>query len=482
MIKKYFDYLDSLRKNITDRNAWLKMGIAISLFTVVLTPFLVNIILLVILMIATIVFLKKYLLMLIPILFLVLIADVTKNFRDIVVLGLSTLLLVLFFFRYQLKYKNYPLLPAPLMKTLALFFVVMLVSTLDSIHIIKGTEQIFRVSAFIIIFYLLTALINDFEKLKLILISLIIAGSVLSLSIIYDFAKSGFSLLTDDDAMLRLGGLFSNVNFVSAPIYVSVILSIVFYFYSNNGRLKKLYLVASIFNLIGLLLNNSRSSLLALIAASGVLLYFLKRKKFWFIALMILGSFAIVIMLTDLMHFLEIYLRLERMSSGRENFWTMAWNMFFDNPILGVGPASFKYEMYRYLPVHLGSWNEQRINQLFHIADFGHQHNFYLLLASEMGIFGLLAGLFLIFNFIKYGVASIDKLKVLNPSNAILCIACFAIGIGFFFRAFFESINILSYGWLSADLPFWLIFFLVVQLPNLSSVENSTNESLKPNF
>jgi hypothetical protein len=33
-----------------------------------------------------------------------------------------------------------------------------------------------------------------------------------------------------------------------------------------------------------------------------------------------------------------------------------------------------------------------------------------------------------------------------------------AIGAGLFIRGFFEGINLITFGWITMDLPFWLVF------------------------
>lgn len=420
---------------------------------------------------------EKYLLGLVPIVFLVLIADVTESYRDLLVFGLSVVLIFYFLATHHFYFRSYPVLPDPIKKTLIIFFLAMIVSTLSSNYFFRGVEQIIRASAFVVIYYILTSLINSLDKLKLIINALIISGSILSISILNEFIQRGFTIILEGNALFRLGGFFSNANFVSVIIFIAVMLSLASFISANKGLKKNVYLLSCAFNCLVLLLNNSRSSLLALFVAVVTLLLFMNRKVMWRALFLLLTFTLILLLFTDAFRFLEFYLRLEHLGSGRENYWSMALNTFADNPIFGVGPSSFKYVMYKYLPVQLGSWDEQIMARLISITDFGYQHNFFLLIASEMGVVGVFAGSFLIFNFIKYGLESIEKLKSVNSSELIFCIVCFSIGIGIFFRALFESINIFSYGWLSADLPFWLIFFILIKLPSLISSQASKFET-----
>lgn len=58
--------------------------------------------------------------------------------------------------------------------------------------------------------------------------------------------------------------------------------------------------------------------------------------------------------------------------------WQAAWYMFLDRPWLGVGPGNYAAVYERY---YLGDW----------LDPLGHAHNYYLNLAAETGVCGLLA-------------------------------------------------------------------------------------------
>lgn len=58
--------------------------------------------------------------------------------------------------------------------------------------------------------------------------------------------------------------------------------------------------------------------------------------------------------------------------------WQAAWDMFRDHPWLGVGPGNYPA---RYAEYELPGWPEP----------LGHAHNYYLNVAAELGLFGLLA-------------------------------------------------------------------------------------------
>ena len=54
--------------------------------------------------------------------------------------------------------------------------------------------------------------------------------------------------------------------------------------------------------------------------------------------------------------------------------------------------------------------------------------------------------------------------KKISRDSYIISIAITGIGIGFLFRAFFEVTGLLYYGYITTDLPFWLLFGILVHI------------------
>ena len=153
-------------------------------------------------------------------------------------------------------------------------------------------------------------------------------------------------------------------------------------------------------------------------------------------------------------------------------------NIIKDNPILGAGPAATKYEMYKELPFMLGSAAEQYISVHINQIEFGHAHNFYLFFLADMGIPGLITALFLPYVFISLSVKTIRKFKNINNEYYWLTMGITAAGIGLFIRGLFEWGNLISYGTLESDLPFWIIFIILIYLYQISGTEIIQNKSL----
>ncbi len=143
--------------------------------------------------------------------------------------------------------------------------------------------------------------------------------------------------------------------------------------------------------------------------------------------------------------------------------WDIAFGIIKDNPIFGIGPGTFKYYIYKYLPVQLGSWNERLIYFVYKEAGTGHAHNFWLYRFSELGIFGFIGAVALpfIFFYLIYKVRKHIKNKF---EYTVIVIAITGSIIGLLYRSIFESTGFLTNGWITRDLPFWIIFSIVIYI------------------
>jgi len=58
----------------------------------------------------------------------------------------------------------------------------------------------------------------------------------------------------------------------------------------------------------------------------------------------------------------------------------------------------------------------------------------------------------------------INVAKTKKEEVYIITLAFIAVGMGTLFRSFFEVSGIMSYGYISRDIPFWLIFISLIYL------------------
>jgi len=118
----------------------------------------------------------------------------------------------------------------------------------------------------------------------------------------------------------------------------------------------------------------------------------------------------------------------EDISGGRFHFWSVAWQVFKDYPILGTGLDSFATVF-----PHYDKWNGRfRVERA---------HNDYLQMLADAGLVGFFCVLIFIYLLFNYGIKSIKELKVNNkPENSFLLglkigalTGCFGILIHSFF-------------------------------------------------
>jgi O-antigen ligase len=91
-------------------------------------------------------------------------------------------------------------------------------------------------------------------------------------------------------------------------------------------------------------------------------------------------------------------------------------------------------------------------------------HNLFLHYWSENGIIGFLLSISLFLLFFYYSFKTIKLSKEKNKEYYIVTLAITGIGIGLLFRAFFEVTGLLYYGFITTDLPFWLVFGILIYI------------------
>ncbi|MCJ7691303.1 MAG: O-antigen ligase family protein, partial [Clostridiaceae bacterium] len=153
------------------------------------------------------------------------------------------------------------------------------------------------------------------------------------------------------------------------------------------------------------------------------------------------------------------YMRWETLSDT-EVYWKMGLDIIKDFPIFGIGPDLFDRYFYYYAPSTTISFFQSEIIQV----GKPHPHNFFLYFTAENGILGLLTSIafFVLFFYIAFKAIQLTK----NSSREyyIFSIAITGIGFGEISRSFIEISGHLTYGLLSADLPFWLVFVILIYI------------------
>jgi O-antigen ligase len=108
-----------------------------------------------------------------------------------------------------------------------------------------------------------------------------------------------------------------------------------------------------------------------------------------------------------------------------------------------------------------------------------HPHNFFLYFFAENGILGLLTAIAFFSLFFFLGVKAMKLTAKANIDYFVLSTVITGIGIGIFFRSFIEVTGYLTYGYITLDLPFWLMFAIIIYIYQKYSRQLSANLNIK---
>ena len=405
-------------------------------------------------------------------------STISVELRTIVQATAILILFYIFIKDYGADFSIYPKIPKQISILLILLFLSMIISTLFSDYIFLGIKEIIRLTAFLMIVYTFFGYLKKTKDIKLFLIALLASGLIYFANVFYNFAQNDFSLIElNVNELMKVEGNYVNVNGIGSffVIIISLLLSY-FILYKNN---KKRFLPAILLVIftIGLVITNSRAAILSVAISSLFLSYFYNKKKLIVIScvLLVLIPFLFIKPFSE---YVDLYFRVERLTSGRDWIWETMVNIIKNNPVLGVGPAATRFEIFKNLPFMLGSPAEKYLLHYYYQIEFGHAHNFYLFFLTDMGILGLFTSLFLPYVFISIGFKTMKKFKNVNKEFYWLSTGITAAGIGLFIRGLFEWGNLISYGTLESDLPFWIIFIILIYLYQISGTEIIQNKSL----
>jgi O-antigen ligase len=170
---------------------------------------------------------------------------------------------------------------------------------------------------------------------------------------------------------------------------------------------------------------------------------------------------AAVVLISPIYNYIELYLRFEEISTGRDKILIVAKEIISSNYLIGVGPGLVGTQIYNYMPFKFGSPDEWLMRRLLSMGITGQIHNFYVSIFCEIGIIGFLYAIAAPFIFIKSSVNLLKKFDRFS-TNWVSVQMIIAIGICYFIRAFFEPYGIMSYGFLLHDLPLWLFISILL--------------------
>ena len=313
-------------------------------------------------------------------------------FMSIYIIILSILLICIskLFVNSEIKIRKTPLDIAIL-----LFFLVAMISSLNSKYIYGSAMEIVRFASLALIFYIVVNFITEKKDIKKMLNLILIAGTAIAI----------FGILQYFGVIEKFW--WANPKFLSAtyvnhnhfagflelliPISIGMILS------GHKTHKKVLYILSFLTLSIAFLLSMSRGGWFALsISMVFMMVVVLKKGRVRFIVFMAILFFITLIVFA--FNAIDTSFLLRRISSykeldfaGRLEIWKGTLGIIKNNFILGTAPGSFIYNFPKYRPIGL--------NMFVNFA-----HNDYLQIASEIGILGLGFLVFIIYRTIKKGL------------------------------------------------------------------------------
>ena len=281
-----------------------------------------------------------------------------------------------------------------------------------------------------LLYFAVTNNIYAERQISRILNILLIVGGLFGIYGILQYRGIDFSFWIRNIGRQQVFGLFGNVNFFAEYLIIPLPIAVSLFFASQNKFKKILLLIAILAMGISLTVTFTRSSYLGFGASlifMAILFMtlqgksFIKENKNFFI--IILVAIIIITLLFVIPNPLNksgtaIYKIKSRISvsqlsqsfsiSSRITNWKFTTLMIKDNPLLGSGIGTYKYNSLRYQARFL----EQGQNRSIYPYVFATKtHNEYLQLWAELGIVGLGIFIWLIISYFYYGLRFIKRVK-----------------------------------------------------------------------
>lgn len=382
--------------------------------------------------------------------------------RLVVQIGAMASLFLFFIKNYGFDFKNYPKVPVQILYLISSIIFTIVFALLFTDYLSLGIDQLTRSLLFFFIIYLFYSLLSDYNDIKYFLYALFIGALFYFIIIFYEVVRADFDIINlNQNLILNEGSTFIHRNAIGGFFSICISVTVAFLAVLDSNKKNKKYLLIFIFLLIsGLVLTNSRGAIISLVLGTVYIFYSVNRKALKYFILSILIVLP-VIFIDEISESINLYLRLEQISTGRDYIFQTAANIISNNPIIGAGPAATKFEIYNYLPYMLGTPEEFFLSKHINSIGFGQAHNFYLFLYTDLGILGLLVSLLIPYTFFNLSHRLIKEVKEKNNFLYSLLVGVQAAGIALFIRGMFEWAGIFSYGTLTFDLPFWWLFIII---------------------
>ena len=411
--------------------------------------------------------------------YILLTSDINEQVRNIYNVGGIVIFLFLFLKYFGFQLKDYPRLPKKINILILIISISLGISTIFSVDISLSLFRISKQLIFFLLCYFIYALNIKLNLNSSLLTAIVFSAVILALSVIIEFAtsNSASSFTGGTEFITRYSGFYENPNAVGLFFATAIPVSIYFlYLNKNNDVFKYLWVLIIGVLVFSLLLGNSRSSLAAVVFSVAYLTYKLKPKAFKYLFIAGISTIIILISFETTREFILLYIRFERIiETTRNYYWEIAFSIFFEHPFVGSGPGTFDLFIYKFMPVQLGGFTEAQL----WLAKSGTAHNFYLFRLAELGLMGFITALY--FVYVIFHISNHLFSKITSNKEYYLLIIYKGIAIGLFVRSFIETTGFLTHGWITRDLPFWIILIVILSKFNKQLFQKS-NYTLHQKF
>lgn len=267
---------------------------------------------------------------------------------------------------------------------IGLILLVWIVSTHPEAALLRNNERnwAFTYLQLMVLLWLAFKLVDDSEKLRLLLQMLVVSSAISAI-----FARLGGALT--EEQIIRSGGLAGGENTAARYFVASLVGAYYLYLYKRDPVRQALLIIGTGVLFIGLIYTVSRSGLILL--AVGIISVFLLRtphesqaKYVWYAFIFLILVLLVPAIFFDFMdtNILPSIMEGSDTMGMRYAFWKAGFRMWSDNPMTGVGIGQFPRMLQYYL---LGDLSTRYYG-------FG-AHNGFISMLAETGLIGL--GLFL---------------------------------------------------------------------------------------
>ena len=349
----------------------------------------------------------------------------------------------------------------PVLLLASAFGLAMLLSSLQSIRLEPALGRLLvHASEGVLLVFLVTNVVRSERMLRATLWALLLAGGFLAALSIhqeltgnYGATYGGFALLPADALLSanegpRLGGPVSDPNRYAQILLTLLPIAVYALIQGRNSLARISSLIIGSMALVATYFTQSRGAAIAIggMLSAGVVARVIPLRIVLFITIVVIAGLAIagpvtfgrLLSVPELQPTPDFEGNVDLSALARLTLNLAAWNVFLDNPLLGVGPGNFPLVAVDYA-------NELGLR---HLSDPFRAHNLYLEIAAEMGIVGLAAFLCLVGYLLKRLWQVRNQSRIARPEAAAIATALLFSLMAYLLTGFFLHLSFERYFWL----------------------------------